>query len=450
MQGRIFLNRYEILRQLGEGGMGRVYLARQLDLPRQVVIKVMHPHIAADPRFTERFQREMAVMCRFQHPYAVPLYDASPDTPEGPCIIMEYARGETLEVILEKNGRISPPRVGRILGQLSEALQAAHNLGILHRDLKPANIMVLDADTPYETIKVLDFGLAKLVDGTNIRKMSDSGSEFMIGTPGYMPPEMARGEPVDHRGDIYSMGVILYEMLSGILPFRGMPTMDLLMAHATEPPPPLCTKELWVPPEIESVVLQCLAKKAEDRPNSAWSVAKLYEAALHGESAIGRKAEEATPSRTNATDPATTQLMPRTNVDDPNLVVFQLQAYVPESIASYKLKGFIEDAHGEVIENVPGKIRVRFGGRGCRYGGVEVRSSLAWLGIGTHKGKPLEMELLLAQEEGQGRGRTVLTITAMIRNLARAADPQWKSRAEQIIRDLRAYLIGSTMQVIKA
>ena len=116
MVGRVFLGRYETIRLLGEGGMGSVYLARQLDLGRQVVVKVMHDHIAADPKFRERFQRETLLMARFQHPYAVTLYDASLNDPQGPCIVMEYIRGVTLDTLLQRNGRLNPARVGRLLG----------------------------------------------------------------------------------------------------------------------------------------------------------------------------------------------------------------------------------------------------------------------------------------------------------------------------------------------
>src|SRR5919199_6216693 len=236
MLGRLFLGRYEAIRLLGAGGMGRVYLARQVDLQRQVVVKVMHDHIAADPKFRERFQRETLLMARFQHPYAVTLYDASLNDPGGPCIVMEYIRGVTLDTLLQRNGKLSPARVGRLLGQLGEVLQAAHSEGIIHRDLKPANLMVVDPDTPYEKIKVMDFGLAKLlVHGDD--KAPGSGAEFAIGTPGYMCPEQARGEEMDHRGDLYSVGVILYELLAGRLPFAGKSTMDMLLAHATEEPP---------------------------------------------------------------------------------------------------------------------------------------------------------------------------------------------------------------------
>src|SRR5437763_1875771 len=194
MLGRVFLGRYEATRILGEGGMGRVYLARQLDLGRQVVVKVMHDHVAQDPLFCERFQRETLLMARFQHHYAVTLYDASLNDPQGPCIVMEYIRGVTLDTLLQRNGRLSPTRVGRLLGQLCEVLQAAHAEGIVHRDLKPANLMVLDPDTPYDIIKVMDFGLAKLLGPKDPMKVTGSATDFAVGTPGYMCPEQARGE----------------------------------------------------------------------------------------------------------------------------------------------------------------------------------------------------------------------------------------------------------------
>src|SRR3954451_18562973 len=157
MQGRVFLGRYEALRLLGEGGMGRVYLARQLDLGRQVVVKVMHDHLASDPKFSERFQRETLLMARFQHPFAVTLYDASLNDPQGPCIVMEYIRGVTLDTLIRANARLEPVRISRLLGMLCEVLQAAHNEGIVHRDLKPANLMIVDPGTAYELLKVMDF-----------------------------------------------------------------------------------------------------------------------------------------------------------------------------------------------------------------------------------------------------------------------------------------------------
>src|SRR3989441_3572550 len=213
MASRTFLGRYETIKLLGEGGMGRVYLAKQTDLGRQVVVKVMHEHVASDPKFRERFQREMLLMARFQHPYAVALYDASLDDPQGPCIVMEYIRGVTLDTLLSRNGRLTPMRVGRLLSQLCEVLQAAHSEGIIHRDLKPANLMVVDPDTPYEILKVMDFGLAKPIVHDPALPFPLTNGDFTVGTPGYMCPEQARGEEMDHRGDLYSVGAILFELL---------------------------------------------------------------------------------------------------------------------------------------------------------------------------------------------------------------------------------------------
>src|SRR3954453_8756980 len=274
MVGRIFLGRYEAIRLLGEGGMGRVYLARQLDLGRQVVVKVMHDHVAVDPKFRERFARETLLMARFQHPYAVTLYDASLNDPQGPCIVMEYIRGITLDTLLQRNGRLNPFRVGRLLYQLCEVLQAAHAEGIIHRDLKPANLMVVDPDTPYELIKVMDFGLAKLLGPE--ATVTVTNHEFAVGTPGYMCPEQARGEEMDHRGDLYSVGVILFELLTGVLPFSGGSTMDVLLAHATAEPPSFARLGVsgLVPAPIERVVQRCLAKDPSQRPRHARELAE--------------------------------------------------------------------------------------------------------------------------------------------------------------------------------
>ncbi|HJT79280.1 MAG TPA: serine/threonine-protein kinase, partial [Gemmataceae bacterium] len=307
MVGRIFLGRYEALRLLGEGGMGRVYLARQLDLGRQVVVKVMHDHVAKDPLFRERFQRETLLMAHFQHPYAVALYDASLNDPQGPCIVMEYIRGITLDTLLQRNGRLAPARVGRLLGQLCEVLQAAHSAGVIHRDLKPANLMVVDPDTPYEILKVMDFGLAKPLGPATNRDGLATGAEFAVGTPGYMCPEQARGEETDHRGDLYSVGVILYELLSGKLPFTGDCTMDVLLSHATQEAPTFSDLGIsgWVPSDVEAVVRTCLAKDPNDRPSNARELAERYETALAHEQVIQEQALPAAhPRRPLAPAPA--------------------------------------------------------------------------------------------------------------------------------------------------
>ena len=482
MLGRVFMGRYETIRLLGEGGMGRVYLARQLDLGRQVVVKVMHDHIAADPKFRERFTRETLLMARFQHPYAVTLYDASLNDPQGPCIVMEYIRGISLDQLLQNNGRLTAARCGRLLYQLCEVLQAAHTLGIIHRDLKPANLMIVDPDTPYELLKVMDFGLAKLLTPDQFAKITQTNTEFAVGTPGYMCPEQARGDDMDGRGDLYSVGVILYELLTGRLPFAGRSTMDLLLAHVTEEPPPFSfmAADIEVPAGIERVVQKCLAKNAADRPRSARELGELYEAALTAEitstmepsgagsvsdgrasvanasGPVGAPARTPTPGAAEAPPrdgertmavPVTPMTQPPADGDtdtgplDPFAVVHHLEAWMPERIAAYKLRGFVHDVGGEIVSSVPGRIEVRVGGRGSVY--AAPRQGLSWLGIGRRSGM-IEMELRL-DRAAAGR-ENQLRITVLFRSPGTDLNSSmaWRNLCTQIFCDLRGYLMGQT------
>ena len=435
MASRIFLGRYEAIRLLGEGGMGRVYLARQLDLCRQVVVKVMHDHIAADPKFCERFQRETLLMARFQHPYAVTLYDASLNDPQGPCIIMEYIRGVTLDTLVRRNGRLAAARVGRLLSQICEVLQAAHAEGIIHRDLKPTNLMVVDPDTPYEKVKVLDFGLAKLADNSNSMKITEDNSEFAIGTPGYMCPEQARGEDMDHRGDLYSIGVIVYEMLTGRLPFAGRTTMDVMLAHATEPPPTFADVGAgdWIWPAVESVVMECLTKSADQRPSYARDLAERFEEALGHEV---NRAEAPPPVdedliETAPLDPTCVVQPAVPKSVDPNAVVHRLEAWMPETIATYKLRGFVSDLGGEVIESVPGLIRVRLG--------ASRNGSRGWFGLG-RKSVSIDMELRLERAERDSQINILVTLRPG--NKESANNPEFRERCNQVFCELRAYVMG--------
>jgi eukaryotic-like serine/threonine-protein kinase len=497
MLGRVFLGRYETIRLLGEGGMGRVYLARQLDLGRQVVVKVMHDHIAADATFRERFQRETLLMARFQHPYAVTLYDASLSDP-GACIVMEYIRGVTLDALLASNKRLDPLRVDRLLHQLCEVLQAAHAVGIVHRDLKPANLMVVDPDTPYEMMKVMDFGLAKLLGPE--ATVTVTNHEFAVGTPGYMCPEQARGEEMDHRGDLYSVGVILFELLTGQLPFAGRSTMDILLAHATEEPPSfsLIGVSGLVPPAIESVVQSCLAKLPEQRPSHARELSEMFTEALGSSShttqspstvgATGSRSPRIRPPRRSSLGlpmsvppaayhpgggaegalmpapgvrpsacptppgpraehdqpvpdpvvvkaPAPTTPMP---LADPLAVVHLLEAWMPEKIATFKLRGFIQDVGGELVESVPGRISVRLGGKGCVY--LAPARGLSWLGLGRRA--PIDLELRLNRTDSGRENHLKITVVFRSSGNDLNADIAWRTLCTQIYCDLRGYLMG--------
>jgi tRNA A-37 threonylcarbamoyl transferase component Bud32 len=455
MVGRIFLGRYEAIRLLGEGGMGRVYLAKQIDLGRQVVVKVMHDHVAADPKFRERFQRETLLMARFQHPYVVTLYDASLSDPQGPCIVMEYIKGVALDTLLQRNTRLSPARVGRLLGQLCEALQAAHSNGIVHRDLKPANLMVVDPDTPYEKIKVMDFGLAKLVDNpamTMQQKPTDTGADFAVGTPGYISPEQVRGDEMDHRSDLYSVGVILFELLTGRLPFTGDETMDVLLAHATEAPPTFASvgASSWVSPAIEAVVLKSLAKQPADRPASARELGELFDAALVGERSLtGAASVEGEPAPELPVPQEDSALVPKLEFGnqgaagyDPHAMVHEMEAWMPETIASYKLRGFVNDVGGQVVETMPGLIRVRLGGKGSIY--HVPKGPFSWLGIGP-KNTAIDMELRLERNNPAQPSLLHVIVVMRPQEWSEATDPIWRARCTQIFCDLRGYLAGASV-----
>ncbi len=442
MIGRIFMGRYEAVRLLGEGGMGKVYLARQLDLGRQVVVKVMHESIAADPHFRERFQRETLLMARFQHPYAVSLFDASLNDPNGPCIVMEYIKGVNLDQLLAKNGRFSPARVGRILGQLCEVLQAAHSEGIIHRDLKPSNLMVIDADSPRERIKVMDFGLAKMMEASPILKnITDTNVDFSVGTPAYICPEQVRGEPSDHRSDIYSVGVMLYELLTGRLPFMGTSSMEMMLAHATDQPPSFNELDLpeAIPQAIEKVVFACLEKDPKKRPQSARDLAERYETALAHEQYL---METASPPQAVAgaglPNAAVAEEGPLP--EDPNALNFQMEAWMPETIAIMKLRGFVHDFGGEVIESVPGMIKVRLGAvRGGRIRRGPI--ALQWLGFGL-RSNPIDVELRMFQVDAAKANQLLIQVFFRPSHASLLNDSVWRDRATKIFLELRAYLMG--------
>lgn len=427
MIGRIFMGRYEAVRLLGEGGMGKVYLARQLDLGRQVVVKVMHDDVAADPKFRDRFQRETLLMARFAHPYAVSLYDAS--ISDGPCIVMEYIRGVNLETLLNKNTKLSYPRVGRLLAQLCEVLHVAHEQGLIHRDLKPANLMVVDHDTPREKVKVMDFGLAKLIDAAALADYRASSAEFAVGTPGYICPEQVKGEDVDHRGDLYSVGVMMYELLTGRLPFVGPTAMDLMLAHATEMPPRFADLGLGldIPEPVEACVFTCLEKNPADRPQSAGELAEMYETAMA--MALSGMGEPA---------PAPARQVGPILVNDPNTLTFTMEAWMPESIAIMKLQGFATDHAGQIMESVPGIVTMKVSA-----GVGQSRSgSLAWLGIG-RKAEPLWLELHLHQMDPARGNKLLLQAVFRPQSLSQLADPAWRERCTQAYVDLRGYLMGT-------
>jgi serine/threonine-protein kinase len=291
----------------------------------------------------------------------------------------------------------------------------------------------------------MDFGLAKLIDAPTrpMHKVSDTGTDFAVGTPGYISPEQVRGDEMDHRSDLYSVGVILFELLTGKLPFTGGETMEVLLAHATEPPPSFADVGAgWIPPPIEGVVRSCLAKDKAERPPNALDLAVRFEEALAEEGPPTEFAPH-TPyngARREQKEQPAPPAPPSPVEPVPGAVVHHLEAWMPEAIASHKLRGFVYDVGGEVVESVPGTIRVRLGGKGSVYW-TPGQGPLSWLGLG-RRASLIDVELRL--ERNNPTQQSLLSITVLMRSpegLA-AETPAWKARANQVFCDLRAYLMG--------
>jgi serine/threonine-protein kinase len=444
MASETFLGKYEAVRLLGEGGMGKVFLGRKLQGGKEVVIKVMHPHIAANPTFRQNFQREMVVMTRFRHPHAVALFDASLDDAT-PCIVMEYVPGLTLDALVQQHGHLIPARAGWLMGQICLVLQAAHNAGIIHRDLTPVNVMVADAGRPTENVKVMDFGLARMGDGPYIplEKLTGKSNNIGGGTPDYICPEQIRGDEVDHRGDLYSMGVLLFKVLTGRLPFEQYTdTPDILNAHLTEQPPSFAEVGAggWVPPTVEAVVQSCLSKYPIERPQSARELAERYQDAL-GLKVVDLDFFEVAPAPAPP-EPITKRMNTAAMVDI-------LEAWMPEQIAVVKLRGFVDAQGGKVVESVPGMIRLRLPQDGInREADDNKKGVMSWLKLGAKKqAENVQYALVeLHMEKKVVGGRNLLNITVLMfrdgTNLPLGRTPAWKQFMDRICRELRAYLMS--------
>jgi serine/threonine-protein kinase len=448
MIGRVFMGRYEAVRLLGEGGMGRVFLARQLGSGREVVVKVLHEEIASRPRVRDSFRQEMLFLARFRHPNVVSLIDASVDDPEGLCLVMEYIPGVTLELLLRGCRRLDPDRTGRLLAQLCLALHAAESLKIIHRDLKPANLMVLDPDTPGEKLKVMDFGLAKPATALYLPKerLADPDHFFSAcGTPEYICPEQVRGDEIDHRGDVYSVGVILFELLTGRLPFDRGTVRATMLAHADDPPPRFAQVGVKdVSPALEAVVQSCLAKFPNERPQTARELIERYEKALGHRLTRPEDWVLSATLRASGVRPAVTPL-PR-KAADPHTVVHHLEAWMPERIAVIKLQGFIHDVGGQIVESVPGMIRVFLPDRQAATQTPRPGLFAALLKRKTEEEPPppgIEMELHMEKQDAPGQSKLQVTVLLRPEGGRRPADaPAWQARCAMLQRDLRAYLIG--------
>ncbi|WP_052640225.1 serine/threonine-protein kinase [Zavarzinella formosa] len=358
----MLLGRYESLGVLGRGSMGEARAARPVDDPATtVVVKILRPDLADTPRARQFFERETQYTARLNHPYIVRLLDSGIDELAGPCLVLEFVPGSTLEQILRREPMLALPRVARLAGCLCHGLEAAHSSGVFHRDLKPGNLMIVNAGTPTEFLKIMDFGLAQLASKPFLSRESLSGIDQIVaqGTPAYISPDQLRGDDVDSRADIYATGVILYEMLTGAHPFP-YPTSEAVMnAHLRERPPRFAERNVrHLPAALETVVLRCLAKYAPERPASARELAIELSRAVGfdiWETMIPLEEREA-----QAALPVAEDVFPDTPPLDPWHVVHRAEAWMPDRIAVLKLGGFLKDQQADLLHTEPGLLQARF------------------------------------------------------------------------------------------
>lgn len=268
--GEVLEGRYELVRKIGEGGMGEVYEARHRILGRRFAVKLLHPELVRSNRMLRRFSRESLSASRLEHEHVVAVLDCG-HLPDGaPYFVMEFLRGQDLRTVLRETGQLSVPRSVRLMIQACRGLQAAHELGLVHRDLKPENLFIERRDGARECTKILDFGVVQTSGGN-----STAHTGALVGTLRYMAPEQARGDArLDPRADLYALGAILYECLTGVVPHPGRNTEEVLFHIMTENPVPLRDFRSSLDPNLEATVLRSLRRNVEERFQSAAELAE--------------------------------------------------------------------------------------------------------------------------------------------------------------------------------
>src|SRR6185503_2106980 len=302
LSGTLFAGRYRIARKLGGGGMADVYLAEDQELGRRVAIKMLHSRYANDEQFVERFRREAKNAAGLSHPNIVSIYDRG-EFDGSYYIAMEYLEGRTLKELIVRNGPTPVPIAIDYARQMLSALGFAHRHGIVHRDIKPHNIVV----GPDGRLKVTDFGIAR----SGASQMTEAGS--IVGTAQYLSPEQARGAQVDPRSDLYSLGIVLYEMLTGKVPFTGEAPVEIAMKHLSSVAEPPSKARPEVPHALDAVVMRALAKDPDERFDSAEEMDADLARVARG-LAVSRRTEEAATQvmRSDEPSPVTMVQRPRT------------------------------------------------------------------------------------------------------------------------------------------
>ena len=286
--GTVVGERYRLTKRVGKGGFGSVFLAEHVTLKRRFAIKVLSRQLDMDPRFLKRFEREARLTASLEHPHIVQVTDFGQDARLGSWFAMEYLQGEDLQQRIARAGRLDNADAVRIMRQVVDAFEYAHRQGVVHRDVKSANVFLLSSDAVTEHAKVLDFGIARVLEAfeeTDDARLTKTGT--VMGSPAYMAPEQALGLGVDHRTDIYSLGIVLYEMVTGRVPFTATSALAVLNQQIRQAPPAPSeiVPDAEVNPYLELVILRCLQKKMQRRYQTT---AELAAALVKAEESIAR------------------------------------------------------------------------------------------------------------------------------------------------------------------
>src|SRR5690242_5105897 len=295
--------RYLLERRLGQGGMGVVFQTRHIFLKTSHAIKVILPDLVGnDPMLTTRFRQEALAAAAIRHPNIIAVTDFGVVRGTMPFLVMEFVKGRSLQDILATERSMPPQRAWEFISAIAAGVGAAHRQNIVHRDLKPLNIMVQDGVPVAEGVKILDFGLAKIKSGDLLGSFVQAQTSGLMGSPFYMAPEQWSDEEPDARADIYSIGVILYQMLCGEVPFKGSSIPSIMKKHLTMPPPSFQSMGVSVPPAIEAVVRHALEKELDAHIDSIETFLKELHAAIHAQPFVGSMRETVAldPNRTIA------------------------------------------------------------------------------------------------------------------------------------------------------
>ena len=344
--GAVLDARYRVIEPLAAGGIGVVYRGERVKLGREVAIKFLHAWAAAEETFVKRFEREAMAMARLQHPNCAQVIDTGVHEDE-PYVVMELVGGEALIDLLDR-GSVPAARAIEIVRQILAALDHAHAQGVIHRDIKPSNIQIMTSTEFGDQVKVLDFGLAKLMESAG----GGLTGHYAVGTPTYMPPEQSRGEDVDARTDLYATGLVLFELLTGGPPFVGEEPTDVIIAHQTKPPPLLSERkpEAKFSAALEAVVMRALAKAPGDRYASAAEMARALEAVPEAQ----RRASSQPPPAPPPEERSQPNPAPRHN----ETMALASDALIPVTEPPLpppaKTRPFLKTRHGQIAAGVGG------------------------------------------------------------------------------------------------